>query len=362
MRNADGSVMASSAVDLTFMIHDGSDAGTMIYQESHALMSNAQGLVSCVVGNGVVSQGNFANINWGSGAKFLHVLMGATDLGTQQMLSVPYALYSSRVNVSVSQTGDTLTIGGNSVIVPGISALNPVSMSNYGSVLLSGNTTCQSEYISVTGCGGQDSLLYQDLYYSLTEIGGQCWFAENLATDKYNNGVAIENITSNSSWAQTVSPAYCWYNNNIGLKDIYGALYNWYAISNGNLCPTGWHVPSDCEWMYLENYIGMSVANQQIQGDRGAPLGGKLKSTESYWLSPNSTATNELTFFARPGGYRACSTGAFMDINFYGGWSTSTNLDANNHWYRGLFSNSGIIRRNISGCANPGASLRCIKD
>ncbi len=96
MRNADGSVMASNAVELTFMIHDVSATGTVVYQESHSLTSNAQGLVSCVVGNGGVSQGNFANINWGSGAKFLHVMMGTTDLGTQQMLSVPYALYAAQ--------------------------------------------------------------------------------------------------------------------------------------------------------------------------------------------------------------------------------------------------------------------------
>ncbi|MEN9333387.1 MAG: hypothetical protein RLY35_567 [Bacteroidota bacterium] len=96
IRNADGSVMASNTVELTFMIHDVSATGTVVYQESHSLTSNAQGLVSCVVGNGVVSQGNFANVNWGSGAKFLHVMMGTTDLGTQQMLSVPYALYAAQ--------------------------------------------------------------------------------------------------------------------------------------------------------------------------------------------------------------------------------------------------------------------------
>ncbi len=96
MRNADGTVMASSEAVLTFMIHDGTADGTVVYQESHALTSNAQGLVSCVVGNGVVSQGNFSNINWGNGAKFLHVMMGSTDLGTQQMLSVPYALYAEQ--------------------------------------------------------------------------------------------------------------------------------------------------------------------------------------------------------------------------------------------------------------------------
>jgi hypothetical protein len=140
MRNADGSVMASSAVSLTFMIHDGAANGTVVYQESHALTSNAQGLVSCVVGSGVVSQGNFANINWGGGAKFLHVMMGSIDLGTQQMLSVPYALHSASADnaanatnaetaangfSNVSPTGDTLYMAnGNFIIVPGISAAN----------------------------------------------------------------------------------------------------------------------------------------------------------------------------------------------------------------------------------------------
>ncbi len=153
MRNADGSVMASSPVNLIFMIHDGTANGTVVYQESHSLTSNAQGLVSCVVGNGVVSQGTFAVINWGSGAKFMHVMMGTTDLGTQQMMSVPYALYAGSTNLSVSPTGDTLTVGGQSVIVPGISAANPQAQINggLGSQVLVGNTTCASEYISVTG-------------------------------------------------------------------------------------------------------------------------------------------------------------------------------------------------------------------
>jgi hypothetical protein len=125
MRNSDGSVMANNAVELTFMIHDVTATGTVVYQESHSLTSNSQGLVSCVVGNGVVSQGNFANINWGSGAKFLHVMMGSTDLGTQQMLSVPFALHSKSADVisngiiinSTSNDGDTLYLSNGQTFV-----------------------------------------------------------------------------------------------------------------------------------------------------------------------------------------------------------------------------------------------------
>ncbi len=178
MRNADGTVMSNAAMTITFKIHDVAATGVVVYEETHAVTSNSQGLVSMNVGGGTVVTGAFDNINWGGGNKFFQVLMnagnGVVDLGTQQMMSVPYALYAEDVSVRVSLTGDSLFIGNQVSIVPGVSAANPISLSNYGAILLPGNTTCQSEYISVTGCGGQDSLLYYDRYYSLTEIGGQC--------------------------------------------------------------------------------------------------------------------------------------------------------------------------------------------
>jgi uncharacterized protein (TIGR02145 family) len=180
MRNADGSVMASNTVDLTFMIHDGSATGTVVYQESHALTSNAQGLVSCVVGNGVVSQGNFANINWGSGAKFLHVLMGTTDLGTQQMLSVPYALYAGACDIQVSLTGDTLYTGsGNFVIIPGISAANYpapvlgcaiVEACNYNPLATHDDASCIFPTIEICGNGIDEDCNDTDL--ACTDIIG----------------------------------------------------------------------------------------------------------------------------------------------------------------------------------------------
>jgi hypothetical protein len=239
MRNADGSVMASTAVNMIFMIHDASATGTVVYQESHALNSNAQGLVSCVVGNGVVSQGNFANINWGSGSKFLHVMMGTTDLGTQQMTSVPYALYSHDVGVNVSATGDTLTVGGQVVIVPGISAANyipPVlgctnaAACNYnvaatqddGSCLIQGatcndgNANCQcagtatGNGVFVPGNGVTD---IDGTVYTSIVINGQEWMQQNLAVTKYRNGDPIPTGLSDGTWSSTTNGAYAIYDN-----------------------------------------------------------------------------------------------------------------------------------------------------
>ncbi|MEN9394972.1 MAG: hypothetical protein RL362_1193 [Bacteroidota bacterium] len=132
VRNVDGTVMSNTAITITFKIHDVTAAGVVVYEETHAVTSNSQGLVSMNVGSGTVVTGAFDNINWGGGNKFLHVLMNAgngnIDLGTQQMMSVPYALYAEDVNVRVSVTGDSLFIGNQVSIVPGVSAANDIQV------------------------------------------------------------------------------------------------------------------------------------------------------------------------------------------------------------------------------------------
>jgi hypothetical protein len=104
LRNADGSVMANQAVTITFTIHNNAVDGTTEYQENHNTTSNALGLINLNVGQGTPSVGTFSTINWGSGTKFLQVTMnsgnGNIDLGTQQMLSVPYALYAANSGAS----------------------------------------------------------------------------------------------------------------------------------------------------------------------------------------------------------------------------------------------------------------------
>jgi uncharacterized protein (TIGR02145 family) len=340
MRNADGTVMESSAVSLTFMIHDGSATGTVVYQESHSLNSNAQGLVSCVVGNGVVSQGNFANVNWVGGAKFLQVMMGSTDLGTQQMLSVPYALHSGTTNVSVSAIGDTLMIGGNSVIVPGVSAANPLPLYTMGS--------------GVTDIDGN--------FYPSIIINGQEWMQKNLAVSKYRNGDPIPSALNDATWNFTTSGAYAIYNNEAVNNDLYGKLYNWYAVNDSRgLCPSGWHIPSNAEWSSFINYLDPNANG----GDSFQNLaGGKMKATTG-WVSPNAGASNESGFKGLPSGYgRLPPSNYFEFVGNFGFWWSNTEIDLDGILIFGLSFDTSSIDRSIiyNSEASFSTSVRCIRE
>jgi uncharacterized protein (TIGR02145 family) len=371
------------------------------------------------------------------------VMMNGTDLGTQQMLSVPYALHSSSsdnaVNATnatnavnaqtaangfsgVSQSGDTLYMAnGTFIIVPGISAANfppavlgctdngacnynsaatqndnsclylnatcddgnanttndvingscvcagtQSSGSGTGAQLLPGNATCAAQNISVTGCGGQTSLTYDGRTYDLVEIGGQCWFADNLATDQYRNGDFIPTGLDDATWFTTTSGAYAIYDDDPANDVTYGKLYNWYTtVDSRGLCPTGWHVPTDCEWMYLEGSLGMSVTDQESVFQRGTNEGAALKATTGWppplgTGAPNTGATNSSGFTAFPGGYR--DGWGYGYIGESGDWWTSSEYDSGLAWSRVLdyYDFSGVIR--AYGGKNSGISVRCVRD
>jgi uncharacterized protein (TIGR02145 family) len=365
VRNADGSVLSNASLTMIFKIHTASATGEVVYQESHTTASNAQGLVVLSVGQGQPSVGTFDNINWGNGAKFLHVLMnagnGELDLGTQQMMSVPYALYSQDTDVSVSSTGDTLTIGGRSVVIPGISAANqqePISNSGLGSQVLVGNTTCTNEFISITGCGGQTTLTYYGRTYDLVEIGGQCWFADNLATDQYSNGDMIPTGLDDATWFSSTSGAYAIYNDDPANDSIYGKLYNWYTtVDSRGVCPVGWHVPSDCEWMYLESVSGMSIQDQINSGWRGNEESYPLKSSFGWY---ENTGTNSTGFNAVPSGKKEFLGNYVLSTQRSYYW-TSTGGENAGGSYREFDYGWGAIFRNSLNIRY-GHSIRCLKD
>jgi uncharacterized protein (TIGR02145 family) len=199
--------------------------------------------------------------------------------------------------------------------------------------------------------------------YKTIVIGTQTWMAENLKTTKYRNGNAIPTNLTDAAWTAATTGAYAIYNNDAVNNTIYGKLYNWYAVADSrNLCPTGWHVPSDGECKTLEISLGMSASDADLAGNRGTAqnVGGKLKSTSSLWTAPNTGATNESGFSGLPGGPRNYD-GTYLDVGGSGFWWSSTGNSTTNAWGRVLLYYNGDSLRNLNDKRN-GFSVRCLRD
>ena len=190
--------------------------------------------------------------------------------------------------------------------------------------------------------------------YKTVTIGTQTWMAENLKVSKYSDGTTIPNITDNTQWQNNTTSAWSYYNNDVTNNAKYGKLYNWYAVSkttnsNKNICPTGWHIPTDAEWAVLTYYLGGEIV-----------AGGKMKEVgTTSWNSPNIDAANTSLFSALPGGSR--DDVGYFSIGNYGNWWSSTEGDAWSAWDRGLSYDGGNANRSVSNKRN-GLSVRCLKD
>jgi|GEM_PF-1272708 uncharacterized protein (TIGR02145 family) len=201
--------------------------------------------------------------------------------------------------------------------------------------------------------------------YPVVAIGTQKWMGRNLKTTKYNDNTPIDYPeTDNSAWTSTTAGAYAWYNNDINNKAVYGALYNWFAVETGKLCPSGWHVPSDNDWKILEAYLGVPEAELNNTGARGTNQGGMLKETGTdHWNAPNTGATNSTGFSAVGHGVRYSSNGNFAEKPYFGYfWTSTPGSYYTNAVTRGLsYDSEKINRYDISG-KNDGRAVRCLKD
>jgi len=189
--------------------------------------------------------------------------------------------------------------------------------------------------------------------YKVVSIGDQLWMGENLKVTRYNNGDLIgTTIPGTKDITAETSPKYQWppYDDEYNVEN-FGRLYTWYSgMDSRRLCPAGWHVQSDDEWRTLALYLGgIDIA------------GGKLKETgETFWSLPNTGATNESGFSARPGGYRN-PDGNFWTARRYDVWwsSTSTSGTKALHWGVGYIYE--YINR-WEEVKSQAVSVRCLKD
>jgi uncharacterized protein (TIGR02145 family) len=267
------------------------------------------------------------------------------------LLSVPYALHAKTSETSgdaVKITGNQ-TIAGHKTFTGTTTVPTPVNSTDATTKAYVDNALKELGLIPVNYSG-----LLSDIdgnTYKTVTIGTQTWMAENLRVARYKDGTAIPLVTDATSWANLTTPGFCWYNNDEATyKATYGALYNWYTVSTGNLCPAGWHVPTNDEWITLATYSGGS-----------SPDGGKIKETgTAHWSSPNTGATNETGFSALPGGFRYLN-GVFDTFGQVGYWWTATENNASWAYYRRLHHDS-IFFGTPYYVKVDGFSVRCLKD
>ncbi|MFO7934424.1 MAG: fibrobacter succinogenes major paralogous domain-containing protein [Bacteroidales bacterium] len=198
--------------------------------------------------------------------------------------------------------------------------------------------------------------------YKTVKLGTQVWLAENLNADKYRNGDPVLNRKGKGEWGKHETGAWCFYDNEKKNGEIYGRLYNWFAVNDPRgLAPEGWHIPTDEEWKELEIYLGLGETEAGYRGWRGQDTGGKLKETgTSHWHEPNEKATNASGFTALPGGYRDVD-GHFYVLGYGGYWWSSSEHTDDIVWYRSLYHTYSKIHRTDS-YAGDGFSVRCVKD
>ena len=308
------------------------------------------------------------------------------------------ASLSNRINAKLSKTdtaslSDRINAKLNSTVIPyapiiqrghimywnGSSwvLLNPgtagqvLTMSSADDPVPVWSTVATTSVTAFSPCGATISDIDGNIYNTVL-IGSQCWTKENLRVRRYNNGRAIQFDATGGSGGSSSS----WQNLTIGAHTIYahdsvatpsnltkyGYLYNWYAVkgiyTNGtitsidtlNICPSGWHVPTDAEWTTLTTELGgESVA------------GGKMKSIGTYYWSSQSAGTdNSSGFSALPGGFRL-TDGSFNNLRNSAAFWRSTEVDANSAWSSRLDYNSNNVSRE-SYQKSRGACIRCIKD
>jgi len=205
-------------------------------------------------------------------------------------------------------------------------------------------------------------------YHTVT-IGTQVWMVENLKAVHYNDGTDIPNGCDSSDWVSLNSPAYCWYKNDIHYKSMYGALYNWFTVNTGKLCPPGWHVPTDSDWITLGNYLKANGYN--YDGTTTVNGYGKALASDTGWYSIQSIdcaigsddypdKRNSTGFSGLPGGIRN-PEGQFHNQYLFGLWWSSSERESGYAFHRTLaFDHCGVVRSwSLKG---NGYSVRCLKD
>ncbi len=193
--------------------------------------------------------------------------------------------------------------------------------------------------------------------YETVQIGNQIWMADNLKVTQFNDGTEIDMISTDLSWSEAQTPAYCYYDNDTNNLKIDGALYNRLVVSAGlfndnNICPTGWHVPGNSDWDELAENLG------------GAETAGEMLKSPG-WDNGDYCTSNIIQkgFWALPTGYRI-HDGTFLNNGesaYFWTLEESETFETGSR-FRIISSSSTALSATDWDWFTHGFSIRCVKD
>ncbi len=204
--------------------------------------------------------------------------------------------------------------------------------------------------------------------YRATKIGNQYWMVENLRVTRYRNGDSIPTIKDNEAWNMLKSGGQGIYNNNSETNSVkkFGRFYNYFAITDArSIAPEGWHVPTNADWLELENYLDSIMTTSDTKAKSLASASDWTASSVAGSVGyldqiSNSLSNNSSGFSALPGGIRSYC-GCFAYATTFAAWWSSDQLDDKEAWFRSLNYNSSAFGQGHYE-KRFGLSVRCVKD
>ena len=352
-------LVVNQQVTVIIAIRDSQTAVGYVYDETHTVTTNQNGMFSLTIGDGADQHGSLADVDWRTASITTQsILPGDISLvNTIPVTAVPYALYADN--------------------------FSPEALLGAVSAMTDEQKAALKEALGVTGGGGEPTTFTcgtskmvdaEGHEYETVQIGSQCWTNTNMRSTKDRNGnLFINGMTaaSGSYDGYVDSVVYiptdaAWSVNNSSVtydEGTYGYYYNWSAAKL--VCPAGWHLPSDAEWTTLTDYVS-SQSEFQCEGN-SSYIARALASKTTDWKSSSNTcavgnnpsANNDAGFSAVPAGN--CLGSSFDYAGYRAYFWSSTEYSSYFAYLRLLYYNLAGVSRGYYTKAY-GRSVRCLRD
>ena len=324
-RNSSGAIMASTGVSIRFSIRDSVATGTILYRETFSVTTSAQGLFSVNIGQGTPVTGAFSGINWGTNSKFLQVELDPAggssyiDMGTTQMMSVPYALHSGStsgilnwridgntgLNSSANFIGttDNVKLGFRVNNIPS-GEINPTNHSVFLGEFAGANNTSGSRNIAI----GLSALHTNATVNDLIAIGDSALFSQNGGSG-WNVAVGSKALRSNTTgYNNTAIGVVALLSNTTGVQNTAtGAGVLRMNTTGDNNTGSGTYSLAFNTTGYSNSAFGSQSLNQNTSGFNNTGIG--TQSLYSNTTGNNNTAVGLQSLYFNSTGWNNTAIG-----------------------------------------------------